>query len=313
MDIRWGFLGAGFVASRAMAPAVHESRGARLFAVASRDRDRSRSLEPEVVHARYEELLNDERVDAVYISLANHQHVEWVTRALLAGKHVLCEKPLGITASETRHMFDVATECGKQLIEATWVRWHPRFKRIVELSTSGALGELQHIDTSFTSISEMTENYRLHPEMGGGALLDVGCYQVHVWVSIFGSSVNVNVEEVRREVGSTGVDLTTRARAGLDAYATATSLSSFVLPSSQTIVVRGADTQIQTVQGEAFTSWRESSSLLVGNNEESFGYVDAFVEMVENVSSFLRDGSGWILPPDQTVRVAEIIDSIAAH
>jgi len=313
MDVRWGFLGAGFVASRAMGPAAHVASGAQLYAVASRDKARSRVLEPEVVHARYEDLLNDDRVDAVYISLANHQHLEWVSRALRAGKHVLCEKPLGVTASDTRDMFDIATQCKKQLIEATWVRWHPRFQRIVELSTSGALGELHHIDTSFTSMSEMTDNYRLHPEMGGGALLDVGCYQVHVWVSLFESAVNVSVEEVHREMGPTGIDLTTRARVGLNSYTTASSVSSFALPASQTLIVQGSDTKLQTAQGEAFTSWRESSSLRVGDKEESFGDVDAFVEMIENVSAYLRDGTGWVFPWDQTLRVAEIIDAIATH
>jgi len=311
MDIRWGFLGAGFVASRAMGPAVHEASGAQLFAVASRDEARSRALEPEVIHHKYEVLLDDDRVDAVYISLANHQHLEWVSRALHAGKHVLCEKPLGMTASDTRTMFDVADQCGKHLIEATWVRWHPRFQRIVELSTSGALGQLQHIDTSFTSMSEMTENYRLHPEMGGGALLDVGCYQAHVWVSLFGATVDVFAEDVQREIGPTGIDVTTRARVGLDSYATATSVSSFALPPSQTLIIRGADAVVQTLQGESFTSWREPSSLRVGDTEESFGYVDAFVEMTENVSMYLRDGSGWIFPREETVRVADIIDTIA--
>lgn len=313
MDIRWGFLGAGFVASRAMGPAVHKARGAQLFAVASRDESRSGALEPKVVHKSYEALLDDDRIDAVYISLANHQHLEWVSRALRAGKHVLCEKPLGITASDTRDMCHVADQCGKHLIEATWVRWHPRFQRIVELSTSGALGQLQHIDTSFTSMSEMTENYRLHPEMGGGALLDVGCYQAHVWVSLFGAAVDVSAEDVQREIGPTGIDITTRARVGLDSYATATSVSSFALPPSQTLIIRGADAVVQTLQGEAFTSWREPSSLRVGDTEESFGYVDAFVEMTENVSMYLRDGSGWIFPGEETVRVADIIDTIAAH
>lgn len=313
MDIRWGFLGAGFVASRAMGPAVHKARGAQLFAVASRDESRSGALEPKVVHKSYEALLDDDRIDAVYISLANHQHLEWVSRALRAGKHVLCEKPLGITASDTRDMCHVADQCGKHLIEATWVRWHPRFQRIVELFTSGALGQLQHIDTSFTSMSEMTENYRLHPEMGGGALLDVGCYQAHVWVSLFGATVDVFAEDVQREIGPTGIDVTTRARVGLDSYATATSVSSFALPPSQTLIIRGADAVVQTLQGEAFTSWREPSSLRVGDTEESFGYVDAFVEMTENVSMYLRDGSGWIFPGEETVRVADIIDTIAAH
>ena len=99
MTVNWGFLGAGFVASRGLAPAVHTSRGAHLYAVASRDEQRSATLEPERVHATYDDLLADERVDAVYISLSNSQHIEWVTKSLEAGKHVLCEKPLGLDAA----------------------------------------------------------------------------------------------------------------------------------------------------------------------------------------------------------------------
>lgn len=313
MEVRWGFLGAGFVASRAMGPAVHTARGAQLFAVASRDETRSQSLEPQVVHQSYDDLLNDDRVTAVYVSLANHQHLEWVTRSLRAGKHVLCEKPLGITASDVREMFDVARENDTHLIEATWLRWHPRFRRMTELVTSGSIGQVQHVESSFTSISDMTENYRLHPEMGGGALLDVGCYQVHSWVSLFGSNVNVSIENVEREIGATGVDVTTRAEVGLNTYATASCVSSFVLPSSQTLIVRGSESHTQTMQGEAFTSWREASSLQVGDTEETFPYCDAFVEMVENVSAFLSDGSGWIFPHEDTVRVAEVVDDLAAR
>jgi len=105
VTVNWGFLGAGYVASRGLAPAVHASRGATLYAVASRDEQRSATLEPKRVHASYKALLADERVDAVYISLSNGQHLEWVTKSLEAGKHVLCEKPLGLNAQETEEMF----------------------------------------------------------------------------------------------------------------------------------------------------------------------------------------------------------------
>jgi len=120
VTVNWGFLGAGFVASRGLAPAVHASRGAHLYAVASRDEQRSTSLEPERVHATYDSLLADERVDAVYISLSNSQHREWVTKSLDAGKHVLCEKPLGLNAQETEEMFATASRSGRLLVEAVW-------------------------------------------------------------------------------------------------------------------------------------------------------------------------------------------------
>jgi len=313
MDVNWGFLGAGYVASRAMAPAVHNADGARLYSVASRDVARSESLEPSRIHQSYADLIDDDDVDAVYISLANHQHMEWVVRALKAGKHVLCEKPLGITASDVEHMHATATEMSRTLIEATWVRWHPRFQRFAYLASSGALGDVEHIESAFTSTAELSDNYRLHPEMGGGALLDVGCYQAHVWVAIFGQDVAVSVHDVTREIGNTGVDITTRAEVSLNSYATATQLSSFQLPPSQILTVQGTENTMHMLQGEAFTSWREQSSLRIGDMEETFEPVDAFVEMVRNVSASLKDESGWVFPHQETQRVAQIIDSISTH
>lgn len=104
MSVKWGFIGAGWIATRAMGPAVHAATNAQLFGVASRDEDRSKKLEPQNVYGSYQELLNDTQIEAVYISLANHQHLEWVTRSLEAGKHVLCEKPLGLNALEVQQL-----------------------------------------------------------------------------------------------------------------------------------------------------------------------------------------------------------------
>ncbi|MGA0195759.1 MAG: Gfo/Idh/MocA family protein [Ilumatobacteraceae bacterium] len=191
--MNWGFLGAGFVASRGLAPAVHLSRGATLYAVASRDQARSATLEPQRVHASYDDLLADERVDAVYISLSNVQHLEWVTKALDAGKHVLCEKPLGLNTSETQAMFDCASRNGRLLIEAVWNRWHPRYQRLIDVVATGGIGDLEHIETAFTFTSEMSDNYRLNPSMGGGALLDVGCYQAHLWVALTGGAKDLEI------------------------------------------------------------------------------------------------------------------------
>lgn len=165
MSVNWGFLGAGFVASRGLAPAVHQANGADLYAVASRDEKRSATLEPEKVHATYDDLLADDQVDAVYISLSNVQHLEWVTKSLDAGKHVLCEKPLGLNASQNLEMFDCASRNGRLLVEAVWNRWHPRFQRLVEVVNHGVIGDLEHIETAFTFTSETTDNYRFDPAM----------------------------------------------------------------------------------------------------------------------------------------------------
>ena len=313
MAVNWGFLGAGFVASHGLAPAVHTSRGATLYAVASRDEQRSATLEPERVHATYDDLLADERVDAVYISLSNSQHIEWVTKSLEAGKHVLCEKPLGLSSVETAAMFDSAAHNGRLLVEAVWCRWHPRFARMVHLVTSGEIGDLEHIETAFTFTSEMTDNYRLNPSMGGGALLDVGCYQAHAWVALTEGAPDLTITQLERTIGPTGIDLTTDLRVRINNNITAHSVSSFALPSHQQFIVQGSHGRVSTEVGESFTTWNEASSLLVNDVLEEFPVTNAFAEMVEDVSRVIDGDGGWILSGADSIRVAAILDSIARH
>jgi xylose dehydrogenase (NAD/NADP) len=313
VTVNWGFLGAGFVASRGLAPAVHTSRGAKLYAVASRDEQRSATLEPERVHATYEDLLADERVDAVYISLSNSQHLEWVTKSLEAGKHVLCEKPLGLNASETEAMFDCASHNGRLLIEAVWGRWHPRFVRMVEVVASGAIGEIEHIETAFTFTSEMTDNYRMNPAMGGGALLDVGCYQAHAWVALTAGATDLKITDLSRVIGPTEIDLTTDVSVRINNLITAHSVSSFALLSQQQFIVRGSLGQISTDAGESFTTWNEECSLRINDVVEEFAVTNAFVEMVENVSQVIDGDEGWIVSSADSIRVANILDAIARH
>jgi predicted dehydrogenase len=313
MAVNWGFLGAGFVASRGLAPAVHTSRGATLYAVASRDGQRSATLEPERVHATYDDLLADERVDAVYISLTNSQHIEWVTKSLEAGKHVLCEKPLGLDSIETTAMFNSAARNNRLLVEAVWGRWHPRFARMVQIVSRGEIGDVEHIETAFTFTSDMTDNYRLSPSMGGGALLDVGCYQAHAWVALTQGASNLTIDQLERIIGPTGIDLTTDLRVRINDNITAHSLSSFVLPSHQQFMVQGSRGRIRTEVGESFTTWNETSSLLFNDVLEEFPAINAFVEMVENVSGVIDGESGWIVSSADSIRVSDILASIARH
>ncbi len=311
MSIRWGFLGAGFVATAGMAPAVHSAKNAQLYGVASRSKKRSQALGPTHVYENYDLLLADPAIDAVYISLANNQHFEWVTKALHAGKHVLCEKPLALNANEAQQMRQTADQCNLVLVEAVWARWHPRFQRIQELVTNGSLGQLQRIESAFTSTSQFVDNYRLQPEMGGGALLDVGCYQVHAWVALTNGAKDFQIVGVTREVGPTGVDLTTSVSGRVNGSIGVTAVSSFVMESSQALVITGEKSSIRTDEGEAFTTWRKSSSLLIADATEVFAATDAFVIMTENVSSHIEDGSGWIVSLSDSVRVAQILDEIA--
>ena len=312
MTVNWGFLGAGWIANRATAPAVRAANNAQLFGVASRDRARSAKFEPQNVYDSYQQLLDDPQIEVVYISLANHQHLEWVTRSLEAGKHVLCEKPLGLNAIEVQKMIDCAKRCNRLLVEAVWTRWHPRFKRIAEVVASGEIGELSNIESQFTFKSEMTENYRLDPALGGGALLDIGCYQINAWVALTNGAKDLKLNIVERKLGPTKIDLTTDVKATINNQIEAHFISSFDFDAPQKLKIDGRSGSIATESGESFSTWREPSSLRVNDRIEKFYSVDAFVEMIQQVSEQVANNSGWVMPLTDSLRVAQILDQIIA-
>jgi xylose dehydrogenase (NAD/NADP) len=313
VTVRWGFIGAGYVASRAMAPAVHAATGAELYAVASRDAVRSAELEPTVVHNSYSELIDDPNVDAVYISLTNVQHKEWVIAALEAGKHVLCEKPLALNAEEVRIMLNAAERHQRMLVEAVWTRWQPRMKRMAEVIQRGDLGDIQSISSAFTFQGDLTGNYRSDPTMGGGALLDVGCYQAHLWLMLLGETVDFALQNVERTIGPTGIDLTTSVQATLNDSIRADILCSFDLAPEQRIAVTGSTSSMHTGDGEAFTLWKQDATLIIGDTVEKFAPDDAFSLMVQDVSAAIRGERSEVFPASSSLRVAEILDSIQAR
>jgi predicted dehydrogenase len=310
MSVKWGFIGAGWIANRATAPAVHAANNAQLFGVASRDAARSKKLEPQNVYDSYQQLLDDPQIEVVYISLGNHQHLEWVTKSLEAGKHVLCEKPLGLNALEVQQMIECSKRCNRLLVEAVWTRWHPRFSRIVELVESGAIGEIKSIESQWGFKSEMTENYRLDPLLGGGALLDIGCYQANMWVAVTNGAKELLINKVERKVGPTKIDLTTEVDATIDGKVKAHLVSSFEKDMPQILKIEGSSGVISTEAGEAFSTWREPSSLRVNDHIENFEKVDAFVEMIQQVGEQIASGSGWVMPTSDSFRTANILDQI---
>lgn len=312
MTVKWGFLGAGWIANRATAPAVRAANNAQLFGVASRDRARSAKFEPQNVYDTYQQLLDDPQIEVVYISLANHQHLEWVTKSLEAGKHVLCEKPLGLNAFEVQQMIECSKRCNRLLVEAVWTRWHPRFKRIVELVESGAIGEIKSIESQWGFKSEMIENYRLDPLLGGGALLDIGCYQANMWVALTQGANDLKINSVDRKIGPTKIDLTTEVKAMINNKTSVQLMSSFEKDVPQILKIEGSSGIIATDAGEAFSTWREPSSLRIRDRIEHFYSVDAFVEMVQHVSEQVANNSGWVMPVADSLRVAQILDAIIA-
>ncbi len=307
--VRWGFLGAGFVASRALAPAVHEADGAVLQVVGSRDAGRAAALGPARSVTSYDAVCTADDVDVVYIALPNHDHLPWTLRALAAGKHVLCEKPLGLDAAEVEVMAEAARRSGRLLAEASWNRWHPRTRRIEDL-LADVPGRRQ-VRASFTFSGVPAGNYRLDPARGGGALLDVGCYVVAAALAALGAG-EVTVAEATCRFGPTGVDLTTTARLA-HPNGSAEVTASLEQPETQLIRVDAGRVSLE-VPGQAFTAWREPCVLRVVeegvSRDEPFAAVDAYRLMVEAVSARAAGEPAWVLPLSTSAAVAAALDGI---
>jgi predicted dehydrogenase len=206
---RWGILSTARIAQRIVEGARH-SADAQIVAVGSRDLARAQAYASELgiprAHGSYEALLADDEVDAVYIPLPNAMHVPWTVRALDAGKHVLCEKPLSRHPAQVEEAFDAAERNGRVLMEAFMWRFHPQTEELVRLVRSGAIGEPRVIRSAFGfgGISG-TVNVRLSTELEGGALMDVGCYCVSALRLLAGEPLRVSGEQVLG--GDGGIDI----------------------------------------------------------------------------------------------------------
>ncbi|HSK70042.1 MAG TPA: Gfo/Idh/MocA family oxidoreductase, partial [Candidatus Limnocylindria bacterium] len=181
--IRFGILGYARIARLSVIPALLQARNAEPYALASRkEQGRTEAKEKfgfAKVYEEYDELLADPDVDAVYIPLPNHLHREWTVRAARAGKHVLCEKPMGLSRAECEEMARACEENGVLLMEAFMYRFTTRTRKVRELLDAGAVGEVRRVSSSFRFVLDRPGDVRLNPEMGGGSLWDVGCYPVN--------------------------------------------------------------------------------------------------------------------------------------
>ena len=205
---RWGFLGTGNIA-RQFGAGVRASERSRTVAVGSRAEQSARTFAREYgverAHASYEALLADRDVDAVYVSLPNAMHHEWTIKALKAGKHVLCEKPIAVNRAQAEEMFDVAERNGLVLIEAFMYRAHPLTRAVIETVKSGAIGEVRLVRTSFCyRTTRIADNIRFNADLAGGALMDIGCYCIN-FSRLFAGTEPTGIHAVGR-LHPSGVD-----------------------------------------------------------------------------------------------------------
>jgi len=202
--VAWGILSTARINELVLAGARKSNR-VEMVAVGSRDRARAEAYAREHglerAHGSYQALVDDPDLDAVYISLPNDTHIEWSIRALRAGKHVLCEKPLTRKTAEAEEAFDVAEQEGRLLMEAFMWRHHPQIRRLEELVVEGAIGELRLIRAVHSFTADDPLDIRLLTELDGGSLMDVGCYCVHAARHFAGEPERVYGESVWNDAG----------------------------------------------------------------------------------------------------------------
>ena len=206
MSVKWGILSTADI-NRKLIPGAHASDRVDLIAVASREQARAdayaREWGIERAYGSYDALLDDDDVEAIYISLPNTMHCEWSIRALEAGKHVLCEKPMSRSAAEVEQAFDAAERTGRLLTEAFMYRHNPQTRRLRELVDDGAIGELRLVRSAFSYSLYDAENIRLRTDVDGGSLMDVGCYCVSGSRLLAGEPEAVHGRQL---LGPTGTD-----------------------------------------------------------------------------------------------------------
>ena len=320
--LRIGVLGAARIA-RLFVEAVRPSRKVSVTAVASRDADRAAAFARDTriarVHASYDALLADPQVEAVYVPLPNNLHATWSIRAVQAGKHVLCEKPLAASAADARAMFEAARRAGVYLVEAYPYRAQPQTLTLRQLLAEGTIGRPILVQASFGFPLADAANIRMRPDLAGGALMDAGSYPVSLVRTIAGAAPRR--VSAMSQWGPTGVDVTTLASMEFADGLLAQVSCTFATARHRHAFVAGEAGSIAT------TYYNDTSAAFPPLLEVKRGTGwDAAREVVETAatSGFLAEAesfhdlvrSGWShwtgATPDESIDIARTLDALAA-
>lgn len=255
--VRWGILGAAKFAREHMGPAIHAAHGAELVALATSDAEKAKGFRafcPSLkVHESYEALLADPGIDAVYIPLPNHLHVEWTIKALRAGKHVLTEKPIALRADEIDAIIAERDRTGLLAAEAYMIVHHPQWQRAKEWLEAGEIGTLRHVDAAFSFHLMDMENIRNRPDTGGGSLRDIGVYTFGSARFVTGAEAEAVESRMIRENGIDTFALVFGTMAGNGRRFTYHSMTSMRLYNRQVVTFQGDKGMIR-VEGGPFNA-----------------------------------------------------------
>ena len=212
--VKWGVIGVANIAVRKVIPAMLAGQWSRIEAIASRDLAKAQRVAEQLgiprAYGSYEELLADSDLEAIYNPLPNNLHLEWTTKAVRAGKHVLCEKPIGMTVSESQLLLKARDETGKKIEEAFMVITNPQWVTVLDMIEAGQIGEVKSVQAHFSYNNQDLTNIRNIRETGGGGLMDIGCYLIFFSRLIFGAEPK-RVVSLVEEHSQTKTDILTSA------------------------------------------------------------------------------------------------------
>ncbi len=317
--LRWGILGAANIARRQVAPAIQRSEGSTVVALASRDKERGQTVAAELgiprVYDRYQDLLDDPDVDAIYNPLPNSLHAEWSIRAAEAGKAILCEKPLARDAVEAAHMARECARLGVPTMETFMYRFHPQNVRVRALIAQGVIGVVGQVRSGFGFRMHPLDpaNVRLQASLAGGALMDVGCYAVNAARLVFGDEP-LRATAWRDIDPAFGVDTALSGVLEFPNHRYATVDCSFTSGYSGWYMVVGSEGVIEVPR--AFTPLRDETVIVHtdknnARREERFAGVDQYQLMVEAFAHSIVAGSPVPWPLDDAVANMRVLDALA--
>ncbi len=322
--LRWGILGNALIARKCVMPAISASKNGTVYGLGTSRLDEA---EPQVeahgivqLTEDYDDLLGNPGIDAVYVPLPNHLHQHWVIRALEAGKHVLCEKPLACSSAEAVTMAETAFHHGRLLMEAQMYRFHPRTQRIAQMVAEGAIGIPRLVRAAFCfSMSEdllaSGANYRLNSVPGGGALFDVGCYGVGI-ARLFLKQRVSRVQALTLERNGSGIDLHLVGNLQFEGIALASIEASFCSGLQQTYTVIGNGGAIE-VPHDGFIPWENDALIFhrIGDSDTAESIVipgiDQYRLMVEHFSDRVADGGAPLVSLEDSIRTLAVLDALA--
>ncbi|WP_373240813.1 Gfo/Idh/MocA family protein [Kluyvera ascorbata] len=305
--VNWGVLGYARIAKNSIIPAIARADNARVYGVASRHRDELPVGEWQKSYGDYAALLADDAIQAVYIPLPNSLHKEWVIRALEAGKHVLCEKPIGLTADEAREMQQVAKQQNRLLMEAFMYQYTDRVRVIKQVLESGELGELRHINVSFRFLLDRPGTIKMQPALGGGALYDVGCYPVN-FIGMVTGRLPVSCKAVSET--EQGVDTNLSALLQYDDGLIANihcGFNAFGRNYAEIIGTKGMLVVDKPFLDDAGTLYLHTNE---GVRELPVSESDRYQAEIRHFSSAILNEPSRLIPLDETVRNMQVLDMI---